>query len=81
MDGENGLLFTPNDPDELARKIAHLVDDRRSCDQMRYAGRRTILEQFTMTKMMDEIENYLQEVASVPTAQTTGPLEPIQNAG
>jgi glycosyltransferase involved in cell wall biosynthesis len=81
MDGENGLLFTPNDPEELAKKIAHLVDDRRSCDQIRYAGRQTILEQFTMTKMMDEIENYLQEVASVSTAKTTGLVEPIQNIG
>jgi glycosyltransferase involved in cell wall biosynthesis len=81
VDGENGLLFTPNDPEDLAKKIAYLVDDPQSCDQLGYAGRKTILERFTMTKMMDEIENYLQEVASVSTAEKTGPLEPIQNAG
>ena len=81
VDGENGLLFTPNDPEDLAKKIAYLVDDPHSCDQIGHAGRQTILERFTMTKMMDEIENYLQEVASVSTAEKTGPLEPIQNAG
>jgi glycosyltransferase involved in cell wall biosynthesis len=65
VDGENGMLFMPNDPDDLAKKIALLIDDPESHNQMGYAGRQTISERFTMTKMMDEIENYLQEVASV----------------
>jgi glycosyltransferase involved in cell wall biosynthesis len=62
MNEENGLLFIPNDPEDLAKKIAHLVDDPKSRNQMGHAGRQTILERFTMTKMMDEIEDYLQEV-------------------
>ena len=67
VDGQNGLLFTPNDPEDLAKKIAYLMEDPESSNQMRYAARQTILERFTMAKMMDAIESYLQEVASVAT--------------
>ena len=81
VDGENGLLFMPNDPEDLAKKIAQLVDDPESRDQMGYAGRQTILEQFTMTKMMDEIESYLQDVASASTTLKTAQLEPLRNPG
>ena len=62
VDGENGLLFTPKDPEDLAKKIAHLVDDPEALKQIGHAGRQTILERFTMTKMMDEIESYLLEI-------------------
>ena len=79
VDGENGLLFTPNDPEDLAKKIAHLVDDPESRNQIKYAGRQTILERFTMTKMMDEIESYLQDVAYLSTTEKTHQLEPIQS--
>jgi len=81
MDGENGVLFMPNDPRDLAKKIACLVDDPDWGNQMAYAGRQTILEQFTMTKMMDEIEGYLQDVAHASSAHETGRLEPIRNPG
>jgi phosphatidylinositol alpha-1,6-mannosyltransferase len=71
VDGENGLLFTPNDSEELANKIAHLINHPESRNQMVHSGRQTILERFTMTRMMDEIENYLGEVASIPAMKTT----------
>lgn len=79
VDGENGLLFTPNDPEDLAKKITHLVDDPESRNRMGYAGMQTILERFTMTKMMDEIESFLQEVAYVSTMEKTGHLETIRD--
>jgi glycosyltransferase involved in cell wall biosynthesis len=75
MDGENGVLFMPNDPRELAKKIAQLVDDPECRNQMGYAGRQTILEQFTMTKMMDEIESYLQEVLQSSVHEKAGHIE------
>ncbi len=62
-DGENGMLFMPNDPEDLARKIAQLVEDPELHSQIGYAARQTILKRFTMTRMMDEIEGFLQEVA------------------
>lgn len=62
VDGENGLLFMPNDPEDLAMKIAQLVADPESHHRIGSAGKQTILERFTMTRMMDEIESYLEEV-------------------
>ncbi|MDQ2692868.1 MAG: glycosyltransferase family 4 protein [Chloroflexota bacterium] len=79
VDGKNGLLFAPNDPEDLAKKIAYLLNDPESRKQMRSAGRQTILDRFTMTKMMDQIESYLQEVASHSATQTAIPPETIQN--
>ena len=69
MDGKNGSLFMPNDPDDLSKKIAQLVDDPKLRNRMGYAGRQTILDRFTMTRMMDEIESYLQEVTSISTTK------------
>jgi glycosyltransferase involved in cell wall biosynthesis len=80
-DGENGLLFTPGNPDELARKIARLVDDSESRRKLAKAGRQTVTERFTVTKMMDAMESFLQDVAGVSITEKTGPLEPVQNPG
>jgi glycosyltransferase involved in cell wall biosynthesis len=68
VDGENGLLFKPGDPEELAQKVLRLREDPELCKKLAFAGRQTILERFTMTQMMDKIESYLQEVACVSTA-------------
>jgi glycosyltransferase involved in cell wall biosynthesis len=79
VDGENGMLFMPNDPEDLARKIAHLVKDPELRNKIGHAARQTILERFTMTTMMDEIESYLHEVASASTMSKTSLLETVRN--
>jgi len=71
LDGENGLLFTPGDPEDLAQKINRLVDDPELHKKLALAGKQTIMERFTMTKMMDEIESFLQEVACVSSPEKT----------
>jgi glycosyltransferase involved in cell wall biosynthesis len=81
VDGKNGLLFLPSDPEDLANKIAHLADDPEARNQIRYAGRQTILERYTVTKMMDEIESYLQEVASLSNPKKTRLLETTPSPG
>ena len=63
VDGDNGMMFMPNDFEELANKIAQLTDDPEARNRMVRNARQTILERFTKTRMMDEIENYLGEVA------------------
>ncbi len=80
LDSENGLLFTPGNPEDLAQKIGRLVDDPELRRKLAKAGKQTIMERFTVTKMMDEIESFLQDVARVSTTETTGQLEPIQNS-
>jgi glycosyltransferase involved in cell wall biosynthesis len=81
MDGENGLLFTPGNPEDLAQKIARLVDDPESRRKLAEAGKQTIMERFIITIMMDDIESFLQDVAYVSTTEKTSQLEPIQNRG
>jgi glycosyltransferase involved in cell wall biosynthesis len=61
-DGQNGLLFAPGDSDDLAQKITTLAADAGLRRRLALAGLKTVMEQFTWTKMMDEIEGYLQEV-------------------
>jgi glycosyltransferase involved in cell wall biosynthesis len=76
-DGENGLLFSPGNPEDLARKIVRLVDDPEARRKLAEAGKQTIIERFTMTKMMDDIESFLQDVADGLTAQKTSQFEPV----
>jgi glycogen synthase len=71
LDGENGLLFTPGDPEDLAQKISRLLNDPELCRKLAATGKRNILERFTVTKMMDEFENVLQDVACVSTPERT----------
>jgi glycosyltransferase involved in cell wall biosynthesis len=78
IDGENGLLFTPGDPEDLARKITRLVEDPISCRKLANAGQQTVIEKFTMTRMMDEIENHLQEVARPPSDKIGSQLESME---
>ena len=78
-DGENGLLFTPNDPEDLAQKIIRLVDDPEARRKLADAGKKTIMEKFTMKKMMDDIEGYLLEIASATTTENTGQSMSTQN--
>jgi glycosyltransferase involved in cell wall biosynthesis len=77
VDGENGLLFMPDDAEDLANKIARLVDDPESRNRIRHAGKQTVLEHFTMTKMMDEIEEFLLAVASDADTKKTSNLKPL----
>ena len=79
VDGENGLLFTPKDDKELATKIAALAEDPESRTRIANAGRQTILKRFTMTRMMDQIEGYLQEVACGSAVEIRDPLVAVQN--
>jgi glycogen synthase len=66
VDGENGLLFDPGDADGLAQKIGQLADDPAYAARLARAGRETVLERFTHSVMMNEIEAFLKEVADGP---------------
>jgi len=68
-DGENGLAFEAEDANALADRIGRLIDDPVLCRRLAATARRNVLEQYTLEKMVDRIENYLQEVlCSVPPA-------------
>ncbi|MCZ7570655.1 MAG: glycosyltransferase family 4 protein [Ardenticatenaceae bacterium] len=66
-DGENGLLFTPGDAEDLAEKIATLAGDDQTRRRLVDAGAQTVLERFTIARMLDQIENCLKDVAGFGT--------------
>lgn len=72
-DGDNGLLFAPGDAEELAQKIANLITDPKLRYKLAQAGQQTVINRFTKVKMIDKIENYLQEIANGSTSK-----EPIE---
>jgi glycogen synthase len=80
-DGENGLLFAPGNAEDLAQKIASLAADPEFRHRLALAGQRTVVERFTMTKMLDEIESYLQEVADVSTRKKKGAYRGVSTYG
>ena len=58
-DGETGFTFAPEDSDGLAEQITRLIVDPGLCCRLAQAGRQTVLENFTLDKMVKEIEAYL----------------------
>lgn len=63
-DGENGLTFAAEDADGLADQVCRLIADPDLCCRLAQAGRETVLENFTLDKMVKEIEAYLLESLS-----------------
>ncbi|HEY9709366.1 MAG TPA: glycosyltransferase, partial [Oculatellaceae cyanobacterium] len=60
-DGETGLTFAPEDADGLAEQVTRLSRDLDLCSRLAQAGRRAVLENFTLDKMVKEIEIYLKD--------------------
>ncbi len=60
--GENGLLFTPGDANDLAQQIRRLLDDLSLRRSLSENGKRTAVERFDIDRMVSEIECYLKEL-------------------
>lgn len=63
-DGMNALVYPPDDASELADRILRLRDQPSLCVKLAQAGRRTVLERFTLERMVNEIEAWLEEIIS-----------------
>lgn len=61
--GHNALFFPPGDAQRLAECIAQLRDDRDLRSRLADAGQEMVLEHFTLERMVDEIEAWLEEIA------------------
>lgn len=60
-DGVNGLLFEPDDSDDLAEKLVSLLRNPALRCDLTQAARRTIEESFTLSGMTDKVEAFLEE--------------------
>lgn len=61
-DGVNGLLFAPGDADALALMIQTLQADPALRRRLAEAGRNTVLQGYTVERMLEEIEDFLEEI-------------------
>jgi glycosyltransferase involved in cell wall biosynthesis len=52
-DGEQGLLVPPHDPAALARAILRTLGDLEGARERARAGRRRILEEFSVDRMVE----------------------------
>lgn len=60
-DGETGLTFAPEDADGLTEHVTRLKLDPDLCSRLAQAGRQAVLENFTLDKMVNEIDVYLKD--------------------
>jgi glycosyltransferase involved in cell wall biosynthesis len=67
-DGETGFTFAPEDADGVAEQIARLIIDPDLCCRLAQAGRQTVLENYTLDRMVNEIEAYLLECFAISCA-------------
>ena len=60
--GKNGYLIPQDDPMELACLLAELVEDDGLRRRIGQAGRKTVLNQFSMERMKSQLVDYFSEV-------------------
>jgi glycogen(starch) synthase len=58
-EGETGLTFAPEDADGLANQLARLIANPELGRRLARAGRQSVLENFTLDRMAQQIEDYL----------------------
>ncbi len=83
LDGETGLLVPPRDPHALAQALARLLSDRRQAVEMGQKGRQRVMEHFTVTVMVRQIEEQYKSVLSsqglLPSRSAT-PMEEMSSS-
>ena len=60
-DGETGLTILPEDADGLADQVVRLINNPDLLYRLAQAGRQTVLKDFTLDRMVKEIEAYLYD--------------------
>jgi glycosyltransferase involved in cell wall biosynthesis len=66
VDGETGLTYPAGDAERLAEQIRRLVDDAILRRRLAESGCRTVRQNFTLGRMVDELEAKLCTVANKP---------------
>jgi glycosyltransferase involved in cell wall biosynthesis len=62
--GENGLAFQPEDAEGLALHLRRVAENMDLRHRLTRAGWRTVAERFTISRMVDQLETYLANVAA-----------------
>ena len=76
-EGETGLQANPSDPRDLARRIVEMLRDRERARSLGRAGRRLMLERFTLSRTVEDLHDlYLRLTAK----QKRRPYNPLISA-
>jgi glycogen(starch) synthase len=67
--GTNALTFAPGNAEELAAQIERLANDPDLVRRLAEAGQQTAIRRFSLHRMTDDLEAFLQEVAGGPNVQ------------
>ncbi len=67
-DGVEGLLAEPMNPDDIAIKVRHLLEDPQERKAMGLAGRRKVEKSFTVQKVVDGLEALYQRAQSTTSS-------------
>ena len=78
--GVNGLLVDPGSVEDLAMSIQLLAEDPNLRRTLSESGQRTVAKEFTVGKMMDAIESFLQEIIDSKTAVSIPSPESLEAA-
>lgn len=62
IDGENGIFFKPKDHESIAEKVLFLIQNSTQRERLGKNARRTILDRFTLNKMIDATEAVYKKV-------------------
>jgi len=62
FDGENALVFQAGDATSLADCIARVINEPSMRWRLALAGQQMILERFTLKRMVDDVEKWLQAI-------------------
>ncbi len=60
----NSLTFAPGDAQQLSQRILRLQQDPALLPKLAQAGQQLVLEQFTLTRMVDDLEAWLQSITT-----------------
>jgi glycosyltransferase involved in cell wall biosynthesis len=68
-DGETGLTFAPEDANGLAEQIIRLISDPGLRGRLAQAGRQMVMTNFTLDRMVNEIEVFLLDCFAGSSSQ------------
>jgi glycosyltransferase involved in cell wall biosynthesis len=68
VDGQNGFLVRPNDPEHMRERLQFLLDNPEEARRMGENARRTIEERFTLDHFREHVECVVNEVVNQATA-------------
>ncbi|MFL6230925.1 MAG: glycosyltransferase family 4 protein [Pyrinomonadaceae bacterium] len=79
-EGETGLQANPSDPADLARRIDEMLRDRGRARTLGRAGRKLMLERFTLSRTVDDLHALYRRLRDEETRAFYNPLRSLLRA-